>query len=234
MSEWEDGVSYSRASGWFCVTDGASTGGNSREWAFALAFSFVADKPVGVFDETSEGRDSFATWVQSVRTRFNPSSPDFVQSRMPKWVQEVGAQEGAYATMLGGHLEAGRVRMVAVGDCCAFQVGPAGVRATFPLSTSTQFGSHPDFVSSVDSNGSSADPRCVARTFDIGDRLVVASDALSEWLMHRADDRAVWTTMMAVDHVGFDDLCSDLRTTGAMKNDDVTMLRCSLTAADST
>jgi hypothetical protein len=225
-SEWEDGVSYSNATGWFCVTDGASTGGSSREWAFALAEGFVAAKPNGVFALDPAGARSFATWLQSVRDGFDPKSPDYRRSRMPKWVQEVGAQEGAYATLLGGHLERGRLRMVAVGDCCAFHIGSAGLR-TFPLVAATEFGSHPDFVSSVDSNGSTAEPRRLETSFDDGDRLIVASDALSEWLMKNGEDRAAWRTVMSVNHVGFDELCSDLRADGAMKNDDVTMLRCS-------
>jgi hypothetical protein len=230
-SEWEDGVAYSNASGWFCVTDGASTGGSSREWAFALAESFVDTKPAGVFASDQSGADCFATWRQSVRDHFDPMSSDYRPSRMPEWVQKVGAQEGAHATLLGGHLERGRLRMVAVGDCCAFHVGSAGLR-TFPLVTTTEFGSHPDLVSSVDSNGSTVEPRRLETSFDDGDRLVVASDALSEWLMKNGEDGAAWRTVMSVNHVGFEELCRDLRADGAMKNDDVTMLRCTLSRTE--
>ncbi len=228
-AEWEDGVSYSPSSGWFCVTDGASTGGSSREWAFTLASAFTADQPLDVLHPGPAGDDAFRRWLGSTRARFDPRSGDFAQSRMPAWVQDTGAREGAFATLLGGFMEDGRVRLISVGDCCAFQLRGTRVTGTFPLTDADQFGSHPDVLGNVASQRDLRLSEVVRRgDFELtdGDELVVASDALSEWLLRSRNSHPAWLAVSSVGAGGFRDLCHDLRIAKLMKNDDVTLLRC--------
>ena len=226
ISDWEDGAAYNAASGWFAVTDGASTGSNSREWAYTLAHSFVQDADHGVFE-----RQGFTKWLDTVRAGFDPSSGEYPISNVPQWVRQTGEYQGAFATLVGGQLDGDRLDAIAVGDCCLFHL-PAG-HATgagptpFPLADPRQFGTSPMLVPSVSSGDQNLLGSVAHLSIRIhpGDVVFVASDALSETLMRRLDQPLIWQLLARIGHRGFTDLCRDLRTAQQMKNDDVTLFR---------
>lgn len=224
-SEWEDGVAYDSASGWFAVADGASTGSNSREWAYTLTNTFVGDGDVTVLDDDGV----FATWLDATRLRFDPDDPAFPRSRMPEWVKTAGERTGAHATFVGGHLDGREVRAVAVGDCCLFHLRHGADDPTaFPIDDVGRFGSCPVLVGSLRGSDDAlfGNVRRYHSPVAPGDVLLAASDALAEWLVRGLRDPAVWRAVSTIGHESFGRLCRDLRAAGQMKNDDVTMWRC--------
>jgi len=224
LSEWEDGAAYSRQSGWFAVADGASTGSNSREWAFTLTNAFITAKDDKVFDDTTTG---FVDWVVRTRKSFDPQADSFLPSKAPKWVQVAGSQRGSYATLLAGRIADGKVRAVAVGDCCLFRLSPSGTVRSFPLNSPTDFGSSPQLIRSKQSDDATLTSavRRYEQELDPGDVVFVASDALAEWLTRQIRNRPVWQMLAKIGHGGFQDLCQDLRADHQMKNDDITLFR---------
>jgi hypothetical protein len=230
VAEWEDGAAYNAGTGWFAVADGASTGSSSREWAYTLVSLFVADRAAEVFEAVPEG---FVGWVESVRARFDPRSPEFSRSRVPDWVRTVGEHTGAHATFLGGHLGAGELRAVAVGDCCLFHFHQTGEVVIFPLNDPGQFGSRPALISSLPGDGKrvAGSARYYTASLAPGDVVLAASDAFAEWLVRNASDPVTRKALARIGHRGFGELCRDLRSIGAMRNDDVTMWRASVPAA---
>jgi hypothetical protein len=221
-SDWEDGAAYSPSSGWFAVTDGASTGGKSREWAYSLARAFIQDRPVEVFQDPGV----FLSWIKSVRTRFEPDSDEFPASRAPDWVRSASAARGSHATFLGGIVEPHQVTAIAAGDCCLFHLGVDRRAASFPITTAEDFGTAPLLVSSNDDNdlALAAGLRLYQAKIAPDDVLLAASDALAQWLLATRDD-GVWDVLSEIGQVGFLQLCRDLRDAGQMKNDDVTLWR---------
>lgn len=223
-SDWEDGAAYSRRSGWFAVADGASTGSDSRAWAYTLARSVVADRPAGIF-----AAGGLVEWVRRTRAGFDPAAPEFPVSRAPQWVQAASARRGAHATLLAGRIANGMLDAVAVGDCCLFRHGRGRVDA-FPLRSASEFGTNPALVPSQ-SQGDERLARavrpfhCALATDDV---VFAASDALAEWLVRNQADDRVWHLLRRVGHDGFERLCADLRATGRMKNDDTTLFRATL------
>ena len=224
LSDWEDGAAYSRATGWFAVADGASTGNNSREWAYMLASSFIANHPVDVFEDSATG---LVAWVESTRERFDPKSDEFPRSKAPQWVQRAGSLRGSHATLLAGRLSETHVEALAVGDCCLFHWGSAGIRKSFPLDNTEQFGTSPDLVSSHAGKNEPLNSavRRYREQLQPGDVIFVASDALAEWLTRSISELKVWELLSRIGHQGFGDLCRDLRANHHMKNDDVTLFR---------
>ena len=222
ISDWEDGAAYSRASGWFAVTDGASTGANSREWAYLLARSFVDAGDELVF--TTEG---FVDWVGAVRAAFDPRAAEFPTSQAPQWVRETGAHQGAFATLLGGRVHDGRLQAMAVGDCCLFHLPAQGPPTSFPFDDPGQFGSSPMLVSSVAHREQAlADSvRHLSIQVSPGDVVFAATDAIAQWLTRHLRQPAVWQLLVRIGQVGLQDLCRDLRATGELTNDDVTLFR---------
>ncbi len=227
VSEWEDGAAYNPRTGWFAVTDGASTGSSSREWAYTLAHALVADRDERVLDGPDSG---LIDWLEKVRGRFDPKSPEFPVSRMPLWVQRVGGQIGSHATLLGGRIARDSIEALAVGDCCLFHLAHDARPAAFPLHDSSQFGTSPTLVTSHSGNNEQlcTTVRRYRASISPGDVLFAVSDALAEWLMRNLGNPDVWRCLAQIGHEGFDQLCDDLRADKQLKNDDVTLLRVSV------
>jgi hypothetical protein len=225
-AEWEDGCAYSPSTGWFAVTDGASSGTRSREWAFHLARSFVDAGQLGAFSRWDV--PAFLRWTEETRTAFDSASDEYSAYLVADWIQAASASKGAFATLLGGHIAADEWQVVAVGDCCLFHVSAAGeLLTTFPLAAGHDPAAAPMLVASV-SNGDRrlAEGVHFARGFlALGDSLFVTTDALAAWVFTRLAEPETWRALRRIGATGFEHLCADLRSTELMKNDDVTMLR---------
>jgi hypothetical protein len=222
ISDWEDGAAYSRASGAFAVTDGASTGANSREWAYLLARSFVVAGEERVFSP-----QGFPDWLAGVRAAFDPRAAEFPISQAPQWVRETGERQGAFATFLGGRLHDGRLQAIAVGDCCLFHLPAQGPPTSFPYDDPGQFGSAPMLVSSVPhrEQALASSVRHLSIGVEPGDVIFAATDAIAQWLTRNLRRPAVWQLLARIGQVGLQDLCRDLRARGELTNDDVTLFR---------
>jgi predicted MarR family transcription regulator len=70
----------------------------------------------------------------------------------------------------------------------------------------------------------------------VGDLLYIATDAFAEWMVRAvatSDGTELWSSLSDLDDpVVFTHLVNDLRSTRAMKNDDVTLMRVELTESD--
>ena len=219
-TEWEDAAAYAPASGWFAVADGASTSGYAQQWAFTLTSRFVGDRPPAAFDPSGSG---LADWMRSTRRGFDPEGSEFPASDMPAWVHQAGRRTGAFATLLAGRIGPDSVDAAAVGDTCLFRVGAGGVQS-FPLTEPEQFGVNPALLCSRQTDRTDRAHVFHSRV-EPGDVLLVCTDALSEFLMRRRGDTAMWSALASLGHEGFAQLCRDVRRRRLIKNDDITMLR---------
>jgi hypothetical protein len=227
--EWEDGCAYSPRTGWFAVTDGASTGIRSREWAYFVARCFVEDRPDELLVPDGRHGERFVDWAASLRSRFDPNASEFLPLRAPTWVRAAGEERGAFCTFLGGRLTGGGWEALAVGDCCLFHLnGQSGRLVTFPLASPSDIGSTPMLVPSVAAGDRRLrqEVRLGQGRFEPDDALFVATDALSEWMLDAREHPALWPTLGRITSAGFAAMCADLRKAGQMRNDDVTLLRC--------
>lgn len=224
FSEWEDGAAYSQQTGWFAVADGASTGSNSREWAYTLTSAFIRERAAEVFDDPENG---FSHWLRRTRAAFDPRSDQFLPSKAPRWVQTAASERGSHATLLAGRIFQGTVQAVAVGDCCLFKWTNGAPVEPFPLAEPGDFGSNPLLVRSHQSDDDHrvSDVHRFNCQLAPGDFVFVASDALAEWLTGQLRNQQVWRMLARLGNTGFQDLCRDLRTHHHMKNDDVTLFR---------
>jgi hypothetical protein len=224
-SDWEDGAAYSPSTGWFAVADGASSGADSREWAYTLTKSFVDDRPAAVFD--SAAVQPFVEWLDKTRARFDPHAPEFPVSRMPDWVQAAGQRTGAHAAFLGGRVTSNRVQAVAIGDCCLVQIGSRGGATAFPLTSANQFTSAPELLRSVPAadHRLAAQLRWYSTALSPRDVLFAASDAFAQWLVRHLEDAELLRGLITIGMRGFGLLCERLRESGEMNNDDVTFWR---------
>jgi hypothetical protein len=159
-----------------------------------------------------------------------------IRGRPLPWFAAEKAGRGAYAAFVGVSLNAVNRgwRAVAIGDCCLLHVtGPPSqleLVSAFPLSHSEEFGSSPFLVGSVKKTDD--DPLSHVRVSEgvlgADDTLFFASDALSAWLLRRAEKgEPAWDAISPLGmqtQEDFETLVTQAREEGT-RNDDMTLVR---------
>ena len=232
VEEYEDAWAFHGAGtelDWrLAVADGATESSFSALWAGLLVESFVRGR--------RHGPDFFAhlegprrLWARKTRKRALP------------WYAQEKASRGAFAAFLGVTLspQTNRWRAVAFGDCCLIHLRGLPPRTemvhAFPLGRSEEFGSSPFLIGSVARGGDqiSAHIRLAEGILYGSDRLLLSSDALSAWLLRRAETGApVWDAVSGLgldSNDEFEALVGAARDDGA-RNDDMTLLTVALPA----
>ena len=203
------------------VADGATESSFSALWAALLVESFVRGR--------SHGPDFFnrlgairRLWRRKIRGRPLP------------WYAAEKVRRGAYAAFVGVSLNAVNRgwRAVAIGDCCLLHVTGAApnreLAKAFPLTRSEEFGSSPFLVGSVTKNDDDPTPhvRVIEGVLEANDVLLFASDALSAWLLRRAEKgEPAWEAIEAMrTQEDFEAVVARAREDGT-RNDDMTLVR---------
>ena len=204
------------------IADGATESSFSALWAALLVESFVRNR--------SSGPDFFRRlgairrlWKRKIRGRPLP------------WYAAEKAGRGAYAAFIGASLNAVNRswRAVAIGDCCLLHVTGQPQNRTlaqaFPLSRSEEFGSSPFLVGSMKKADDDPTPhvRVAEGVLQPNDSLFFASDALSAWLLRRAERGEPawdWISDGVETKDDFATLVALARDEGT-RNDDMTLVR---------
>jgi hypothetical protein len=212
----------------FAVADGATEASFSRQWAVQLVRGFVHEH-IGVRITAEDLKPLQQKWERTVRRRPLP------------WYAEEKVEKGAFSSLLGLEIACGQGkpglalswRAVAVGDSCLFQVERKTIVLAWPLKASSDFGNSPSLLCSkpakngtdlAEANVQNAEGSCGQDT-----AFYLMTDALSCWFL-REHERGgePWRVVADLGTDGgerFCDLVTRLRSSGEMKNDDVTLVR---------
>lgn len=176
--ENEDSVAVNEPRRTIVISDGASSSFGAAVWSAALTRQIAScDAPLAP-----------ATIVQHAAAAAEQWRAHHTQGEVAWWARE-GLQRGAFATLqaVAIHDTKGGTRWsaIGVGDSCVLHLRPTGdgwvLLKSFPVATAADFGSHPDLLSSV--NVDAATFVSDGGTLATNDVLVVATDAVSEWLL---------------------------------------------------
>lgn len=226
--EYEDAWAMNVAAGRFAVADGATESSFSRQWASLLAQQFVEEPPPREVERLRE-------WLRPAQRRW---SEGIDWGRLP-WYASEKARVGAFAALLGLELRSpgpagrGAWRLFAVGDCTAFQLRREGsawrLKRVLPLERSADFTNRPLLLGTDPGRNRLALERAVTRQgrYRRGDCFLLASDALAAWALAREEaGEPVWGQLLALaGQAAFAALVAAAREAGAMRNDDLTLLR---------
>jgi hypothetical protein len=220
--EYEDAFAGDAATARFAVADGASESSFAATWAKLLVEGFLAA-------QRRPWRD--LDWLSPARQRW--AEVDLLP--LP-WFAEEKREQGAYATLLGiafGNTRQGRVWCaLAIGDSCLIRIRAGKLERSFPLARSSDFGNLPVLLGS---RGRAADTpvqgiRRARGKCRPGDRLLLATDALAEWLLRRneggqrpADDIDQLLAESAPQDA-FASWVEERRDRQGLRNDDVTLV----------
>jgi hypothetical protein len=215
----------------FAAADGATETSYSGIWAKQLVRYFCKNSDAAPFD--GDGfRHLQQRWSTIVRRRPLP------------WYAEEKVRLGAFAAILGlvlcdeanGDGSSGSWRAVAIGDSCLVQVRGEEAIARFPLDNSAAFSNRPHLLSSNPAHNSRIVDhlRKMDGTWKREDAFYLMTDALACWFMRELDqERAPWHILRDLgtrdERMPFREWIELLRAHGAIRNDDVTLLRIEVT-----
>jgi len=213
----------------FAVADGATEGSFSRLWARLLTLAYC--------DTALNTKPVEQRTLDRVLLRMSGS-----------WYQRTGLQElpwfalekrarGAFATLAGLTLVADHVNVncgewhaFAVGDSCVVQIRDEQIFQWFPLDNPTQFGRHPELLSSLPDVNQRIWKRweklSTSGAWQAGDRFLLMTDALARWaLTQQTDDTSSWDILKSacVSASAFASWIEVERANGNIQDDDVTL-----------
>lgn len=215
-TEYEDAYALEAGAQRFAVADGASETSFAKEWAELLVSRFVLAPPRAA---------ELCDWVA-------PMQATWAEAHLGKpasWYAEEKARSGAYSSLLGVSLDDDHWRALAVGDSCLFVVRAGKLERAFPLERSEQFNQRPVLLSSVARANRDvwADVRAEEGELRDRDQLLLMTDALAQWFLVETElGRRPWAALQRIETVeAFQAFMHLLRGGGALRNDDVTLVR---------
>ncbi len=192
------------------VADGATEASFAGVWARILVRAYCRDQIGG-------------KKLSKFLPRLCGEWKDSVGDKPLPWYAEQKAAQGGFSTLTGLTLYGdSRFSASSIGDSCLFQIRDERVVVSFPMERSAQFGSRPILLSS---SGSGADSFVtLAGNWQPGDTFYLMTDALAAWFLRCVESSSV--PMIPSDE--FDQWIANLRRSGDLKNDDVTVMEVAL------
>jgi hypothetical protein len=220
-NEYEDAFAVESASLRFAVADGASETSFAKQWAELLVERFVHEPPTA-----AELRE----WVAPMQEAWVGEH----QGKAQAWYAEAKARDGAFSSLLGVAIDENRWRALAVGDTCLFVVRAGKLERAFPLARAAEFNNSPVLLSSVARSNSRVwdDVRSDEGELRERDQLLLMTDALAQWFLVESEmGRRPWAALArATTPEAFGAFIDCLRGGGALRNDDVTLVRVEVAA----
>lgn len=219
--EYEDAYAVEPSALRYAVADGASETSFAKQWAELLVEKFIHEPPAPA---------GLREWVE-------PMQATWAGANKPKataWYAEEKARDGAFSSLLGVALFPDRWRALAIGDSCLFVVRAGKMTSAFPLSRAEEFSNRPVLLSSVARANQRVwdEVRLSEGELKPSDQLLLMTDALAQWFLVEAEmGRRPWSALAkAGTQEAFTALVDVLRSGGAMRNDDTTLVRIEVAA----
>lgn len=223
--ECEDSIAYSAHdnSHVFAMSDGAGEAAFSREWS-AILTRYVVNNP-----PDPNTIEDFLQWLQTSTTELHAlwvaAIPPF--EALP-WHGKAKFRRGSSATFLFVKIENSAMHVCAVGDSCLFHIRNAELLKAFPIDECEEFGTRPYLINTQ--SGVSGDQASVAiwgANIQENDLIILATDALSAWLLCRyRDGERPWETILGLEQndATFREWIENLRDEKEIRNDDVALV----------
>jgi hypothetical protein len=202
-----------------------------------------------VFDGATE---SFAAerWVASTRTHWLSGHPQWLQRAREEydrdikelnlsWAQLEAAERGSYTTLVSIESIPLGLRVTTIGDSCIFLLEDTEIIACDPYVSQGEFFASPQALSTRSQDNHAVTGEGVDITGDkylispdvlAGKQLLLATDALSQWLMVPKPQGRLTRLLAALKKGDLKTLVTQERATGELKTDDTTALLLTVTS----
>ena len=244
LTEYEDAL-YPKESGLYnekqtvtiAVSDGASESLLSGQWAELLVRLCCKDS--SIFENLDlfikKACRGWKLWLKCyLRTRERNFKPI-------KWFEEPGLASGAFASLIcmkaadGNDVDKNQWEAISLGDSCLFQVREDKMIISFPVSSSSEFNNRPYLLASNPQKNSRImmHAQKITGKWKKNDTFFLMTDALAAWFLKQVEDgETPWISILDSETTRYEDslkeLVESLRERGAIRNDDVSVIRLDL------
>ncbi len=232
-AENQDAFAFDPERGIAAVADGVASAIFSAAWAETLVQATVRQRPEP--DDTVR----FAEWLADCRRQWS----ERIDTTGLAWFQKAKLPTGAFSTLLWAELSPlgpeqassfGGLRLVAraIGDSCLFHIRHGELLRSFPMTSAAEFANNPLALGSVDLG---RDALMQFATLDVtcypDDHLLLATDAVAEWLYGRVEANSPpdWSMLWEASPSQWLDQVNALRASREMRYDDATLLALRIT-----
>lgn len=213
--DWEDAAAHSVSGRRFAVADGAAAAYRAGLWSHLLALGFIRD-PFAV-----EDLEAFNTWLGRRVEQWHEATK--LADDAPYYVR-AASERGSHSTFLAVQVGDDHWSALAVGDTCLLQIREGELIGSFPLNDPEQFDFTPNLISTA---AIPDDVRQAKGSFREGDVLLGVTDAGAEWLLRARTGHGEIVRRLAASSLSdLDQLVHEQRGSGALRNDDVAVVRC--------
>jgi len=160
----------------FAIADGATESSFSKEWAQLLTRKF--------------GSSGFDVFSQEILAELSTTWEEGLNKENLSWYNQEKFTMGSHASLLGVEIDLslGTYSAKAVGDCCVMLVRDGQIINSFPIENTEDFSNHPVLIGTRDGTPQ-GETRELFGKLNVGDLLVLASDALAAWILANKDTR---------------------------------------------
>ena len=211
---------YRSAKGVYALSDGASVSFDSASWARILVRRYTRNP-----EFTRE-------WLQAAIAEFCKL---YDRDKLP-WMQQASFDRGSFASLLGVRMvDGGRaIQVLSVGDCLAVLCDGDRIKATFPLSSASEFSTSPQLICTNPMHNAFLEK--MDFSYDLvadwsfrgleQPALLCMTDALGHWLLSQRDrDCSPISILRKVRTPGaFARFVKEERAAGRLKRDDTTLI----------
>lgn len=201
------------------VADGATEASFSRQWARLLVRAYCD----GQFANDALWRalpELQQKWLAEVSAKPLP------------WYAEEKLHMGAYSSLMGLTLhapiedEVGKWEALAIGDSCLFQIQNKKLIVRWPIDSSAQFNNSPILLSTKLECNEGLVKQTTSGKWNPGDLFYLMTDAMAQYYLQAVEQGGSPESVMPdFSSAQFSDWVADLRSSGQMRNDDVTFFR---------
>ena len=176
----EDALDYNTERGLFAVADGVGTTSFSNIWAQTLVHHFLAVPLLSV--------DPFEVewWLREAKRLFETLSPPPDSLGAVFRRKALLGSQSTFASMRikSTGSSSATAQLLAIGDSCLL-LHRHGDRSldSFPLGPDHNFNEHPDILPTRGFSRTSHCPKAVDITVHVGDRIILATDAVAAWIL---------------------------------------------------
>jgi hypothetical protein len=199
------------------LSDGASSAVFAKDWARRLSAAFVAlDGNVALAPE-SQLVDVVAGEALGWREE--------AEARATSWHAQEKLLSGSAATLLVATLDNAACRWdaFAIGDVCLFVIRGGKLKYAFPVTRANAFDDRPALLS-TEARAAFPVVKRYGNSIEPGDRFLLMTDALSMWFLKTFEQRREPWALLPSEASVFAEWLQAERHSGAMKNDDVTLV----------
>lgn len=223
----------------FALSDGATQGFYSKEWARLIVENYLSD--IEILEETP------SQWLTNIQGKWIKTVKNIVEKhekeQSPLWISDYNSFEEkrpAGGTLLGvkikRKLQELRIELKIVGDSCFFKIQENYLKEhsdndfeSYPIKSSINFNNTPTLlnsytlanIDSIISEEINVQIRADEKTY-----LLLASDALSQWILkqHELKEISLIRELLTRNSENFESWVTKQKDNGGLHDDDITLV----------